>query len=93
MRRGNHAEKEEIITSSAIPGGEIATLGHEAWDDAMERGSSESEGFPLLSHTFLARAECSEVLSGPGDDVVVEGESDTPSLTASLDISAKNNKR
>jgi len=65
---------------SAIASCEITTLSHEAWDDAMQAGSGESEGFPQLSHAFLARAECSEVVSRFWNDVIVEREDDTSNV-------------
>ncbi len=52
---------------------EVTALKHELWDDAMEFGAS-------ISEALLAGAESSEVLSGLGNDIIVENEVDATRL-------------
>jgi hypothetical protein len=54
---------------SYVATGEVTTLEHELRDDTVELGAGVAEA-------LLASAESAEVLSGLGDNVVVEGEVD-----------------
>ena len=51
------------LTATAITSREVASLGHETGNDAMELGTLEVEGLSALTNTLLASAESSEVLS------------------------------
>jgi len=55
--------------SSYVATGEVTTLEHELRDDTVELGAGVAEA-------LLASAESAEVLSGLGDNVVVESEVD-----------------
>ena len=55
------------LSSSAVMVGEVTSLGHEVVDDTMESWS-------LVSKSFLAGAESSEVGCSFGDDVIIEFE-------------------
>lgn len=57
--------------TGAVATGEVATLGHEALDDAVEAGTSE------LAGGVVADAEGTEVLGRLGDDVGVELKGET----------------
>ena len=75
------------LATSAVSSGEVAALGHEAWDDAMELGSLEVEVFALGAHALLACAESAEVLSGLWGVCGVEGDCDSAgSLATDGDI-------
>lgn len=58
--------------NSYVATGEVTTLEHELGDDTVELGAGVAEA-------LLASAESAEVLSGLGDNVVVEGEVDAAS--------------
>jgi hypothetical protein len=74
------------LTTSAVSGGEVATLGHETLDDTMECGALEVKRLARLTSSLLTSAECAEVLRslrGLGS----EGDSDaTGSLATNGDI-------
>lgn len=53
-----------------VTAGEVTTLGHEVANHTVELGSSVTE-------SLLTSAESTEVLSGSGDNIVVEVEVDT----------------
>ena len=57
------------LAPGSVSFGEVTSLGHELGDDSVEAGS-------LVAETFFTSAECSEVLSGFGDDISVEFEDD-----------------
>jgi len=57
------------LATSAITTGEVSSLQHELWDDAMELAA-------LVSESLLASAKSTEVLSSFGDYIVVELEVD-----------------
>lgn len=59
--------------SAYVATGEVTTLEHELRDDAVE-------GRAGVAEALLAGAESAEVLSGLGDDVVVEVEVDAAGL-------------
>ena len=50
------------LTSCAISTGEISTLGHKSWNDAMETGVFKVKRLTRLANSFLASAESAEVL-------------------------------
>jgi len=50
------------LTAGAVPGREIPSLAHEARDHTVESGTLEVQRLPGFSDTFLAGAQCSEVL-------------------------------
>ena len=60
------------VVRSYVATGEVTTLEHELGDDTVELGAGVAEA-------LLASAESAEVLSGLGDNVVVEGEVDAAS--------------
>jgi len=62
--------------------GEVASLKHELRDHAVELGA-------LVAEAFLASAEGTEVLSGLGDDVIVEGEIDSAGLVCARSVCLK----
>jgi hypothetical protein len=62
---------------SYIASSEVTALEHELWDDTVE-------GRALVSKTLLTGAESSEVLSGLGNNIVVEVEGDAAALDCSL---------
>ena len=55
--------------NSYVATGEVTTLEHELGDDTVELGAGVAEA-------LLASAESAEVLSGLGDNIIVEGEVD-----------------
>eukprot|EP00293_Proteomonas_sulcata_P015852 CAMPEP_0184295746 /NCGR_PEP_ID=MMETSP1049-20130417/6622_1 /TAXON_ID=77928 /ORGANISM="Proteomonas sulcata, Strain CCMP704" /LENGTH=269 /DNA_ID=CAMNT_0026604479 /DNA_START=109 /DNA_END=917 /DNA_ORIENTATION=- len=57
------------LASPSISAGEISTLAHEAFNDAVELGALIVQGFPAFSHPLLAGAEGAEVLSCLGHKV------------------------
>lgn len=61
------------LATGAVTTGEITTLKHELGDDAVESRA-------LVAEALLAGAESAEVLSGLGDDVIVELEVDAAGL-------------
>jgi len=54
------------LSTTAIAGCEIATLGHEAWDHTMEGAALEVERLTLFTFAFLTCAKLSEVLGTLG---------------------------
>ena len=50
------------LASSAVASGEVAALGHESSDDAVEEAALEVEGLAGLALTLLTSAEGAEVL-------------------------------
>lgn len=62
-----------VGVSAYVATGEVTTLEHELRDDAVE-------GRAGVAEALLAGAESAEVLSGPGDNVVVEVEVDAAGL-------------
>ena len=50
------------LTSCAISTGEITTLGHESWNNAMEETVLEVKRLTRPANSFLASAESTEVL-------------------------------
>ena len=60
------------VVFSYVATGEVTTLEHELGDHTVELGAGVAEA-------LLASAESAEVLSGLGDNVVVEGEVDAAS--------------
>jgi hypothetical protein len=57
------------VVCSYVATGEVTTLEHELGDDTVELGAGVAEA-------LLASAESAEVLSGLGDNIIVEGEVD-----------------
>jgi len=57
------------MVCSYVATGEVTTLEHELGDDTVELGAGVAEA-------LLASAESAEVLSGLGDNIIVEGEVD-----------------
>ena len=53
--------------------GEVTTLEHELWDDAVESRAG-------IAEALLASAESAEVLSGLWDNIIVEVEVDAAGL-------------
>ena len=51
------------LATSAITSGEVATLGHEAWNDTVELAALEVQWLALLARSSLSSAKASEVLS------------------------------
>ena len=60
------------LPSSAIARGEVATLAHEAGDDAVEGAALVVEGLAGLAHTLLTSAEATEVLGSLGDSMGIQ---------------------
>ena len=58
---------------SYVAASEVTTLEHEVWDDTVELAAGVAEA-------LLAGAEGTEVLSGLGDDIVVDVEVDAAGL-------------
>lgn len=67
------------LATSAITSGEIAALGHEAWDDAVELAALEVKVLSLRAHASLSSAEASEVLSSLWSVLRVECHDDSAS--------------
>ena len=67
------------LATSSVTSGEVAALGHEAWDDTVELGSLEVEVLALSTHASLAGAESAEVLSGLRGVLGVKGDGDSSS--------------
>lgn len=65
------------FSTSAITTGEVTTLEHEVGDDSVERRA-------LVAEALLTSAESTEVLSGLGDLLVVEGEVDATTLVLNV---------
>jgi len=61
------------IVETYVATGEVTALEHELRDHAVELGAR-------VSKALLTSAEGTEVLSGLGDDIVVEGEVDAAGL-------------
>jgi len=74
------------LATSAVSAGEVATLGHEASDNAVESASLEVEGLALLAHALLASAESAEVLGGLGGVTVEVDENAACRLTSDGDV-------
>ena len=54
------------FTTSSIHSSEVAALGHESCDDAMERAALEVQFLAQCSHAFLTCAECTEAFASIG---------------------------
>ena len=54
------------FSTSAVLGGEVTTLSHEAWDHSVEGAILVMEGLARLADALLTGAEGSEVLRGLG---------------------------
>jgi len=65
------------LATGTVSAGEVTSLEHELWDDAVERRTS-------IAESLLASAESTEVLSGLWDYVIVELECDTAGLVLDL---------
>lgn len=82
------ASLDEPLSTVRRPGlayvatGEVASLKHELRDHAVELGA-------LVAEAFLASAEGTKVLSGLGDDVIVEGEIDSAGLVCARSVCLK----
>lgn len=61
-----------LATSSVAPG-EVTTLKHEGWDDAMEARAS-------ISITILTSAQLAEISRGLRYNVIKEFENNAPSI-------------
>jgi len=70
------------VVCSYVATGEVTTLEHELGDHAVELGAGVAEA-------LLASAESAEVLSGLGDDIVVEGEVDAAVAGCERGLSAR----
>ena len=70
------------LTTSAITSGEVATLGHEAWDDAVELAALEVQVLSLSAHASLSSAKAAEVLSSLWCVLRVECHNDSASRLA-----------
>ena len=68
--------------NSYVATGEVTTLEHELGDDTVELGAGVAEA-------LLAGAESAEVLSGLGDNIIVEGEVDAAGASCEEGMSAK----
>ena len=51
------------FTTSSVSSGEISSLNHEIWNDAMENTSFEMKRLPRFSDALLSGAKGSEVLT------------------------------
>ena len=71
------------FATAAIASSEIATLSHEARNDSVELGSLEVKRPTLCTHTLLASAETTEVLSSFWSICIIK--SDDQSLSRSSD--------
>lgn len=60
-------------TGTYVATGEVTTLEHELWDDAVERRAG-------IAEALLASAKSAEVLSGLWDNIIVEVEVDAAGL-------------
>ena len=67
------AEEKQTRNLAYVATGEVTALEHEVGDDAVE-------GRALVAESLLAGAKSTEVLSGPGDVLIEEVESDALSL-------------
>ena len=75
------------LATSSISSGEIATLGHETWDNAMELATLEVEVLALGTHASFTGAEGAEVLSSLRSVLRVEGDDESAgSLAADANI-------
>ena len=70
------------VVFSYVATGEVTTLEHELGDDTVELGAGVAEA-------LLAGAESAEVLSGLGDNIIVEGEVDAAGASCEEGMSAK----
>lgn len=68
MSSSRHKRKETYVAT-----GEVTTLEHELWDDAVESRAG-------ITEALLASAESAEVLSGLWDNIIVEVEVDAAGL-------------
>ena len=83
------------FTAGSIADGEISTLDHKAWDDAMEDAVGISERqIGVGRESLFARAERSEVLGRLGNLVLVELKDDALGVgTAEGDVEVCNDPR
>jgi len=66
----------DALAARAVAGREVAALGHEPGDDAVEGAALEVQGLARLAHALLAGAEGAEVLGRRGGGVGAELELD-----------------
>ena len=62
------------LSTGSVSIGEVATLGHEAWDDSVEVAALEVEGLSSVSNSGGAVTESCEVLDSLGHGVAEETE-------------------
>ena len=70
------------FATSTVTSGEIATLGHETWNNTMELASLEVEVFALGAHALFTSAEGAEVFSSFRSMRRVEGHDESASILA-----------
>ena len=70
------------VVCSYVATGEVTTLEHELGDHTVELGAGVAEA-------LLASAESAEVLSGLGDNIIVEGEVDAAGASCEEGVLAK----
>ena len=61
------------LATSTVASGEIATLGHETWDNTMEFATLEVEVLALGAHAFFTGAKGAEVFGSLRSVLRVEG--------------------
>lgn len=70
------------LATSTVASSEIATLGHETWDNAMELATLEVKVLALGAHAFFTGAKGAEVLSSLRSVRRVEGHDDSAGSSA-----------
>ena len=68
------------LTSCTVASSEITTLGHEAWNDAMELAALVAEWNATGGRTSGARRQLGEVVSGLGDGVAIQAENNSAGI-------------
>ena len=70
------------FATSAVASGEVATLGHETWDNTMELATLEVEVLALGAHAFFTGAKGAEVFGSLRSVLRVEGNFNSASSLA-----------
>lgn len=73
------------LTSRAVSGGEVAPLSHKARNHAMEARAFKVKRDSLSAHALLPRAQRPEVLSGLGDNIIIQEKLDSANLREQTD--------
>mmetsp|Transcript_39472 Transcript_39472/g.72816 ORF Transcript_39472/g.72816 Transcript_39472/m.72816 type:complete len:205 (+) Transcript_39472:55-669(+) len=68
------------FSSHPIPHGKVATLDHEIFYDSMESTTLVVQWLPGLARPLLPGAQCSEVLSSLGRNILVQLHDDSPQI-------------